>query len=87
MTTVIEPTQQSESVIAVVRKEGEDMSAIAPADTRCHADVEGKRCESDIAFSMETKSWSQMCEEHTNQNLLARSNEATKVKKFVEAQA
>lgn len=61
------------------------MSAIPPNDTQCRADVDGSRCENEIAFSMVDKSWSQMCEGHTKQNDLARVNKAPKVLKFAGA--
>ncbi len=88
MTTIIEPTNQSEKIIAIVREEGQDMSAIAPTDTQCHADVDGERCQEEISFDMSTKGWSQMCANHTKQNLDARynKNDAVKVKKFVETE-
>ncbi len=84
MATVTEPTEQSEAVIAVVRKEG---MSIAPGDTQCIADVKGKRCKTEITFNMTNHTWSQMCEKHDQQNEDARSNVkgASKVLKFVEA--
>ncbi len=78
-------TAQSEEVIVIVRKE--DMSSIAPSDTRCRADVKGKRCSKETTFSLTEKSWSQMCEKHHEQNEKARMNKASKVVKFVESEA
>ncbi len=85
MATVTEQTEQSETVIAVVRKEG---MSIAPSDTQCIADVEGDRCEEEIGFNMINHTWSQMCEAHDEQNEMARANEegAVKVLKFAEAE-
>ncbi len=82
MATITEPTEQSETVIAIVRKE-EDM-AVPPSDTQCRADVEGNRCEEKIGFNMTNHTFSQMCTEHDQQNEDARANvaEATKVLKF-----
>ncbi len=82
MVSITETTEQSETVIAVVRKE-EDM-AIAPNDTQCIADVKGKRCSKEIVFNMSNHTWSQMCEKHDQQNEDARANveKATKVLKF-----
>ena len=84
MATVTEPTEQSETVIAVVRKEG---MSIAPDDIQCIADVDGDRCEVEIVFNMVNHTWSQMCKEHDQQNEDARGNVkgATKVLKFVDA--
>ena len=83
MATITEPSEQSETVIAIVRKE--DEMAIAPDDTQCRADVEGNRCENEIGFNMINHTFSQMCKEHDQQNEDARANvpEATKVLKFV----
>ncbi len=83
MATVTEPTEQSETVIAVVRKEG---MSIAPDDKQCIADVDGDRCETEITFNMTNHTWSQMCETHDKQNEDARSNVkgAFKVLKFAE---
>lgn len=80
-------TAQSEQVIAIVRKE--DMSSIPPNDTQCNADVEGSRCEKEIAFNMTNYTWSQMCEAHDLQNENARANtpDVSKVLKFVESKA
>ena len=84
-TAAPEHTAQSETVIAIVRKEAE--MAIAPSDTQCRADVEGNRCENEICFNMINFTFSQMCEEHDKQNEDARGNVkgATKVLKFVDA--
>ena len=84
MATVTEPIEQSETVIAIVRKE--DEMAIAPDDKQCRADVEGSRCENEIGFNMTNHTFSQMCKEHDKQNEDARSNVegASKVLKFAE---
>ncbi len=86
MATITEQTQQSENVIAVVRKEG---MSIAPDDTQCIADVKGKRCKTEITFNMINHTWSQMCEKHDQQNEDARANvpDVTKVLKFVGEEA
>ena len=61
--------------------------AIAPDDKQCRADVEGNRCEEEIAFNMINFTFSQMCKKHDQQNEDARANVegVTKVLKFVEA--
>ncbi len=84
MATVTEPIEQSETVIAIVRKE--DEMAIAPDDKQCRADVEGNRCENEIGFNMTNHTFSQMCKRHDKQNEDARSNVkgVSKVLKFVE---
>ena len=81
MATITEPTEQSETVIAIVRKEG---MSIEPSDTQCHADVDGDRCENEIVFNMTNHTWSQMCKSHDKQNEDARSNAegVSKVLKF-----
>ncbi len=85
MATITEPTEQSETVIAIVRRE--DEMAIAPSDTQCRADVEGNRCENEICFNMINFTFSQMCKEHDKQNEDARGNVggASKVLKFAES--
>lgn len=81
MSTIVEPVQQSEQVLHFVRKE--DMGTIAPVDTQCRAaNLRGNRCKKEIHFDEEMNTWSQMCEKHHEQTVLARSNEARKVKKF-----
>ncbi len=84
MATVTEPTEQSEQVIAIVRKE--DDMAVPPSDTQCRANVEGERCENEICFNMTNLTFSQMCKEHDQQNEDARANVegASKVLKFAE---
>jgi len=84
MVSIAEQTEQSETVIAVVRNEG---MSIAPDETQCIADVKGSRCKKEITFNMLNHTWSQMCEKHDQQNEDARANEATKVVKFAGKEA
>ncbi len=84
MATITEPSEQSETVIVIVRKE--DEMAVPPSDTQCRADVKGNRCEEAITFNMISFTFSQMCKEHDQQNEDARANleGAVKVLKFAE---
>ncbi len=75
-------TAQSEQVIHIVKEEG--MGTIAPNDMQCRAATKtGLRHKEDIFFDADMNTFSQFCEDHHEQNALARMNKAKKVTKFV----
>jgi hypothetical protein len=69
MPIVIEHNAQTEKVIVILRKEGEDMK---PSDTQCRAmesvDDEEVRCELGITFDQEGDFWSKFCAKHNKQH-------------------
>lgn len=66
----------SEEVLTFVRKEGEE---VKPEDTRCHAKKGNGRCKNEITFDMESGNWLVFCEEHAEQEEVARSEGGERV--------
>lgn len=70
----------AEQVLAIVRKEGEEVAK--PEDTRCRAKRGNGRCQNDITFSMEMDAWLRWCEEHAEQEAKAREEGGPRVEAF-----